>query len=338
MSVHGIYVGWVEERNPTGSGDHISEWDIDSYPSIEFSVLYHRWVSFLNPTYILLIALALLLPNVVAGQEEKKQLPPLHHLVKVKPPEGMKVAKNFPLNKRGEIDCQTCHGIKDIKDIPFDEVDKKADNFHRGGPYKQLTNFCYNCHKKEDYQRPNIHKLLDKKGEYDKKACEYCHKKAPDPKKEIVLEDLKFRLPPQKLCFGCHLKTPHLNAFAHQVKADEKMRERIKQAEQKQGVILPLDSDGKVMCATCHSPHEPGVISTTKPAGKQVADATLKEGVSYVEHDWNAIYSADKEIRLQALGKENGETYNLAYQRLKHEVLLRLPAKDGSLCQACHAF
>ena len=279
-----------------------------------------------------------MLPSVVIGQDNKKDLPPLHHLANVKPPEDMQVAKSFPLNKKGEIDCQTCHGIKDIKDIPFDEVDKKADNFHRGGPYQQLTDFCYNCHKKKDYQPPNIHKLLDKNGKYDKKACEYCHKKAPDPTKDIALKDLKFRLPPQKICFGCHLKTPHLNALEHQVKVDEKMRKRIKQAEQKLNVILPLDSDGKVMCTTCHNPHEKGVIRETKPAGKQVADVSLDEGVSYVEHDWNVVYSADKKDRLQALESENGMTYKLSYQRLKHEVLLRLPAKDGRLCLACHVF
>jgi len=26
------------------------------------------------------------------------------------------------------------------------------------------------------------------------------------------------------------------------------------------------------------------------------------------------------------------------YQRLKNEVLLRLPAKDGTLCLSCHEF
>ncbi len=288
--------------------------------------------------FLVLIFVMSALPDRVLSKEKKKELPPLHHVVKVKPPEGMKVAKGFPLNEKGEIDCQTCHGIKDIKDIPFDEIDKSADNFHRGGPYRKLTDFCYNCHKKKDYQRPNIHKLLDDKGKYDKKACEFCHQKAPDPTKDIAFKDLKFRRPPQKLCFACHLKTPHLNALSHQVKVDEKMRKRIEQAEQKLGVILPLDSDGKVMCVTCHSPHEVGVISQTKPAGKQVADAILKDGISYVEHEWDVVFRADKKDRLQKLSRQNNESYSLTYQRLKHEVLLRLPAKDGSLCLACHVF
>jgi len=289
------------------------------------------------------VALLLLLPVVGVAQDEiaekkKIELPPMHHVVKVKPPEGMKPPKDFPLNDQNQIDCKTCHGIKDIEKTPIDKVDKKAHNFHRGGPYKNLRDFCFKCHEKKDYQRPNIHKLLDDKGKFDKKACEYCHKKALDPTKKIDREKLEFRLPPQKLCFGCHLKTPHLNALTHQVKPDEKMVKRIKKAEQKHAVILPLDSDGKIMCATCHSPHEPGVIDKDKPAGKQVADAKLDDGVSYVDHPWNTVFMADKKTRLEKLMQETGKTYRLSYQRLKHEVLLRLPAKDGVLCQACHEF
>jgi hypothetical protein len=287
--------------------------------------------------------LLLLLPVVGMAQEKvvqkkKIELPPMHHVVKVAVPEGMKPPKDFPLNDQNQIDCKTCHGIKDIENTPVDKVDRKANNFHRGGPYKNLREFCFKCHEKKEYKRPNIHKLLDDKGKYDEKACEYCHKKAPDPKKKIDRQKLEFRLSPEKLCFSCHLKTPHLNALVHQAKPDEKMVKRIKKSEQKQGVILPLDNDGKIMCVTCHASHEPGVIDKEKPAGKQIADAGLDDGVSYVEHPWNTVFVADKKDRLEKLMQETGKTYHLSYQRIKHEVLLRLPAKDGTLCQACHEF
>ena len=289
--------------------------------------------------WALLCLPAVLMATENPSDEEKKiELPPLHHVVGIKPPDDMKMPKEFPLNEQGEIDCETCHGIKDIENIPFDDVDKDADNFHRGGPYNQLIDLCYRCHDKKDYQRPNIHDLLNNNGEYDEEECEYCHKEAPDPEKEIERDELEFRLPPQKLCFGCHLKTPHFNALNHQVEPAKEMRKRMREAEKRLKVILPLDEEGKVMCATCHSPHEPGVIDKEKPAGRQVDDADLEKGVSYIDHPWNHVFQADKEARLQELSRQGGGIHTLRYQRIQTEVLLRLPAKDGTLCQACHAF
>ena len=286
------------------------------------------------------IALCLLccIAFAAGGEEQQIEMPPLHHVVKVKPPESMNTPKEFPLNSDGEIDCKTCHGIKNISKIPIKQIDKKADDFHRGGPYKELTDFCQNCHKKKGYERPNIHKLLDVKGEFDKKDCEYCHKKAPDLKQEIKRKKLAFRLPPQKICFGCHLKTPHLNAFNHLVKPDEKMRQRIRAAEKTLKIILPLDDAGNVMCATCHATHQPGLIDRKKPAGRQVADTDLDTGVTYIEHPWNKVFQLDKKRRLEKLAKESGGAEALGYQRIKAEVLLRASAKDGTLCQACHEF
>ncbi len=288
---------------------------------------------------IILLATLLLFSFVSYGAEEKKiEMSPLHHVVKVKPSEGMKIPKKLTLNDEGQIDCKTCHGIKDIEKIPINKVDKKANNFHRGGPYKQLSDLCYQCHKKKEYKRPNIHKLLDDKGKFDEEDCEYCHKEAPDLKKEIKRDELEFRLPPQKICFGCHLKTPHLNALNHQVKPDKKMRQRMHEFEKKLKIILPLDDEGKVMCTTCHAPHQPGVIDRKTPAGKQVADADLDKGVSYAEHAWNNVFKSDKKTRLKKLAEQGDGQHELNYQRIKTEVLLRLSAKKGSLCLACHKF
>ena len=296
------------------------------------------WASCLSPTYVLL-GLILFFPLLALAQEANKtELPPLHHVVWVKPPASMKLPPEFSLNDQGQIDCKTCHGIEDIDTTPIDQVDTTADNFHRGGPYSQLTDFCYRCHEVEDYQRPNIHKLLDDNDEYEEKECEYCHKIVPDPKKEIKREALEFRLPPQKLCWGCHLKTPHLNAVNHLVETDQDMRERMVEAEKNYQIILPLDDDGRIMCSTCHTSHESGVIAPDKPAGKQVADTDLKTGVSYEGHPWDEVFQADKKTRLEELAQDGGGVHHLRYRRLKTEVLLRLPAKDGTLCQACHVF
>jgi len=293
-------------------------------------------------SYLILFLIGLLPLQVMAEDatvgDKKIELPAMHHLVDIKPPEKMKVSDKLPLSNEGKIVCKTCHGIKDIDKTEIDKVDKKADDFHRGGPYKKLSDFCYLCHEKKDYKRSNIHDLLDDKGEYDEKDCEYCHKKALDPEKEIKRADLEFRLPPEKLCWGCHLDAPHFNALNHQAEPDKEMLKRIEASEKKHKIILPLDSKNKVMCVTCHSPHEIGVIAKDKPAGRQIADVEVDKGVSYKDHSWNKVFVVDKESRLRKLAEQDGGVHTLTYQRLENEVLLRLSAKDGTLCLACHEF
>ena len=273
--------------------------------------------------------------SLVVNAETK--LPSLHHLVRVDVPDSMTIPQEFPLNKKGQIDCATCHGVKDIEEIPIDEVDKNVDDFFRQGPYSQLSAFCYQCHDKKQYQRDNIHKLLDEHGEIKKEQCKFCHVETPDPEKEYKREDLEFRLSPQKLCLGCHLKSPHLNALNHLLEVDDNMLKRIKQAELEHQVMLPMD-EKLILCITCHSTHEKGVIDKTKAAAKQVQDRDLKQGIGYADHAWNEVVKADKKSRLEELFRETGQHFEISYQRLSFEVLLRLPAKDGTLCLVCHKF
>ena len=288
-----------------------------------------------GPTTVLLLLLCL--PALAGGPVA---LPPLHHPVNVKPSAAVKVPKGFPLDHRGELDCETCHGIAEIEDLPFDEVDTEADHFLRGGPYARPTTFCYRCHQEKRYKRRNIHDLLDEAGHYRKADCEYCHQKALDPKQRQRRQQWRLRLPLDRLCLGCHLKTPHLNAVEHLRKPGKAMRRRMREAERREGIVLPLDDEGRITCVTCHAPHERGLIPVDRPAGRQVADVGLAEGVTYEDHPWGAVFAADKRERLDELRKERPavDADALAWRRLRAEVLLRLPARDGSLCLACHAF
>ncbi len=92
------------------------------------------------------------------------------------------------------------------------------------------------------------------------------------------------------------------------------------------------------MCITCHSSHQLDVISREKPAGKQVVNSDIDKGITYSEHPWSNVFTGDKKERLNDLAQETGKQYELKYQRIEKEILLRLPAKDGELCLACHEF
>lgn len=270
--------------------------------------------------------------------QQSKHLPDLHHAVEIKLLDGMEPPLEFPL-RDGKLDCNTCHGLEKMAEIPYDKVDKKAANFLRGGPYPKLQTFCFNCHATQDHERPNIHDMLDANGDIKKHNCLYCHEEVHEKRDQPrPPQQLKLRLPPEKLCFGCHLQSPHLNAVEHQgAEPKDKMKQHMKLKAEEYAVILPLSADGHVSCISCHSPHPQGVMREGNPAGAQVS-GDIKKGVTYDQHSWDQIYREDKQDRLDYLAMLNGEGHELGYQRLKTEVLLRLPAKDGTLCLSCHQF
>ena len=269
---------------------------------------------------------------------KKQKLPELHHVVGVPIAKTMHPKEALVLGEKQELVCATCHGIEKIDEIPVEKVDRKATNFLKGGPYTTLTDFCYRCHTEKENERPNIHVMLDEQGKIKEQHCTYCHEKALKRDQVYKPEELKLRVAREAICFGCHLKTPHLNALQHQDKPSEEKLKQLHESEKKLGISLPLSNAGKVMCVTCHSPHPNGVIKASLPAAKQVANNDLKTGVTYEKHLWGAVYASDKQQRLDELERKTGLLQELEYQRIKSEVLLRLPAKDGSLCLACHTF
>ena len=214
-------------------------------------------------------------------REDYKQLCRCHyktaardiHPSDIEPPEEIKkrIPKDFPL-RNGEISCITCHDIfAQCKDSKTNDTFTKGQNFLRGAPYEKLTTLCFKCHDKTKFEKFNPHKQLDEKKEIIALKCLYCHKKVPDVKKEefkdvILIGDLG------PLCVRCHNKaykgTLHAN---HLRKPSAKVLARIKQTEIELGITLPLNDEGKITCATCHNPHEKGVIPVER-AGAIGAD------------------------------------------------------------------
>ena len=277
--------------------------------------------------------------SAVLQAEDKPELPPFHHIVGVEPSNAINIPKELKLGEDGELICATCHGLKEIDKTPADKVDTSSTDFLVGGTYRRLTGFCYRCHDQEKTQRKNIHVMLDKQGEIKKDSCTYCHKEVLDRKQNLKLTELKLRLPIEQVCYGCHLKDPHFNAVEHQVKpAQKEMLVRIAIHSKELNILIPLTDKQEVMCVSCHTPHQYGVIDPEKPAGKQVLIDDLERGIEYQEHPWDKVFSADKEARLEEFNQRHKMHVQFSYQRIVQEALLRLPANDGQLCLVCHDF
>lgn len=314
----------VELWNPLSLGEGLNSPTLAKRAGLVFALMLVCLPAFAKDTY-----------------RTTKKLPELHHAVGLELADDMKRPKGWPLDENGRLQCSTCHGQKDMEDKPFDEVDKDAADFLRGGPYPDLDQFCANCHDAKQHERPNIHLMLKEDGGIDKQHCTYCHEEVQEHRDQPHRrEEWKLRLAADKLCYGCHLKTPHLNAVEHQAKKpSDRVKKRLKRSVEEDKAFLPLSDDGKVMCVTCHSPHPPGVIDAAKnPAGRQLNPVDVKEGIKYRDHPWDAIVQADKRARLEELNRKYGGGLAVRYRRIEKEVLLRRSAKDGKLCLACHEF
>ncbi len=186
------------------------------------------------------------------------------------------IPREFPL-PGGKITCLTCHDMyEQCRAKPeFLDLDKVSRKFYRteimflrGAPYRLRTDICFRCHDEERYRPLNPHKQIDAFGEIIVEKCLYCHVEKPDEKtasfKDVILiGDLKL------LCQRCHdIKRRHPANVNHFRRPSNKMFKRLKALEAENGITMPLDSEGKIFCATCHNPHERGVIPSGRPGAK----------------------------------------------------------------------
>lgn len=122
----------------------------------------------------------------------------------------------------------------------------------------------------------NPHNQINDEGEVIWSTCLVCHANTPDIKKEKNIKDvrLRFEEDPNKVCRNCHLVIIHpgtegvsasMSGFVapdHLTVPPKEMQSAIRLTLKEITTILPLDpKTGKIICATCHNPHERGLLS-----------------------------------------------------------------------------
>jgi hypothetical protein len=192
------------------------------------------------------------------------------HPVDRRPSRNMidRIPAQFPLWE-GQITCITCHNIFiQCEDRPLDRAYLKDQKFLRGAPFETEADICFQCHNIESYRMNNPHLQLDAHKEIIKDKCLYCHSELPD-EKQTNAKDARLIGNLQALCIRCHMKAPRQDFHAkHLRKPTAEVLDRIKQLEQQDNIILPLSEDGMITCATCHNPHEKGVIPDVRAGAK----------------------------------------------------------------------
>jgi hypothetical protein len=180
-------------------------------------------------------------------------------------------------HKGGKLECVTCH------DLPAQCLSERRNEkrrnslFLRDGPFRIRTQQCFLCHDAKSYERLNPHEQLTESGQIRDATCVLCHSEDLDTLREIKgIENLDFYGEDdlKNLCTRCHPWVPHPGgAFSitpeaagkkHLGKPTEKVLAIMEKKAIKSKLTLPLEPvSGKIFCATCHDPHERGVLENT---------------------------------------------------------------------------
>ena len=138
------------------------------------------------------------------------------------------------------------------------------------------------CAFAEEYDRSkaltsliNPHEQISDEGNILWKKCMICHLETPDIEKAKSIEDVKLRFSDdmKQMCFRCHPQRMHpgggwagqlrglTTAPIHWVKPPDYIAKNIEISLDQYKIYLPMEPvTGKIFCATCHNPHERGLL------------------------------------------------------------------------------
>ncbi|MBU0945773.1 MAG: hypothetical protein KJ804_02110 [Proteobacteria bacterium] len=198
------------------------------------------------------------------------------HPVGLKPSQHIRIPKYMPLED-GLLTCTTCHDSRLQAGCVKKVRRAKTNVLFLRGKLKSRTSFCFLCHIEESYKLLNPHEQVNEQGEIQEITCLFCHSSIPDVqvlgpgKVGFVVQN------PDAYCIGCHhgFVRKHPAGIDHLRVPSPKILATLKTSIQRIGVELPLYK-GKVVCATCHNPHQTGVIKFSAAATGTKRDNKLR--------------------------------------------------------------
>lgn len=121
----------------------------------------------------------------------------------------------------------------------------------------------------------NPHEQISDEGELLVEKCTICHLNVPDQKTERSIKDVKLRFGDDlnDICNRCHKQRKHpgtedisstmsgMPAPDHLVVPSSNIKKNARLVMKEIPTILPFEpKTGRVICVTCHNPHERGVL------------------------------------------------------------------------------
>lgn len=199
-----------------------------------------------------------------------KYAPKNIHPVGMVPSRQIQLPPDMPLQEN-RLSCFTCHDPNLQMGLAGHESKKRSNPFFLRRESLSRNGFCFICHLREAYQRMNPHVQLDEQGNIREETCIFCHPFRPDVS-VMGPEHVDFIVGnPDEYCMGCHhgFARGHPAGIDHLRRPSKKILRAINASVHRIGVALPL-FQGKIICATCHNPHQQGVLKIrASAAGSQ---------------------------------------------------------------------
>ncbi len=144
----------------------------------------------------------------------------------------------------------------------------------------------------------NPHNQIDDEGEVLWNRCQVCHKNVPDLKKEKNIKDVHLRTDDMnEVCTRCHPARPHpgsegveatmtpVTAPNHLVVPSKTFYDNMRMSLKETPLLLPMDSKtGKIVCSTCHNPHERGLLTGRADYGADSATRLRSAGLDICQY------------------------------------------------------
>lgn len=180
----------------------------------------------------------------------------------------------------GKLSCMTCHDLSK-QCLPEHSQQKQLNPlFFREGPYRERTEICFQCHDDEAYARLNPHDQVTDEGQKREQRCGICHSALGGLTSVSDSSEVDFNVTGNlsQMCTRCHQWKPHPGAsfsfgkkknekINHLVSLPDDMKKYFLEKQEESHIRLPLEpGSGKIYCATCHNPHETGIIKNVESA------------------------------------------------------------------------
>jgi len=154
-------------------------------------------------------------------------------------------------------------------------------------------------------ENPHVMTLPD--GTTDAGKCAYCHN-----------DDLSLSRSQAETCTFCHAETVHSGAAEHARASAAAVALALKGRETP---ALPLTSEGRMYCGTCHLFHDPAVMG----------EALLETGRA------PRVSELNRAVRDGVMARGQRESGDAVVEfHAQGTRYLRLPAGDDALCKHCH--